>query len=386
MKLLDFGIAKLTDTLAGGGPTTQRHDRHADVHGARAVERLEHGRLARRRLLARLRRCSRWRRAAAVRVETIAEACAKHLNEAPRPIRVHVPEMPVALDALTLRLLAKEPGGRVASIEELESELASLSAELPVVAEDATPLPPPEVDALVGHDAEQRAPRRRRAAREPPGHRRGGQRRRRRDRRARGVARRHSQCGAAAAAARRRPPPSPDAAAVPAQPPLAGWLEAANPFVAWHGGQWLAHQVTRREYRQFLESLPVSEALRFQPVNGWDDRDPMRPVGWVTFERAAAFCRAIHASLPTSEQWQAAAAGAWGLDPGGIGRPGPLQEWTSTVRDGLVAVCGGNERMSPAEQAAAAREPLMKSSEGLAGPSPAANVVASETIGFRCVR
>jgi hypothetical protein len=144
--------------------------------------------------------------------------------------------------------------------------------------------------------------------------------------------------------------------------------------------------VTRREYRQFLESLPVSEALRFQPVTGWDDGEPMRPVAWVTFERAAAFCRAIHAALPTSEQWLAAAEGAWGLDPGGGDRPGPLREWTQTVRDGLVVVCGGHERMSPAERAAAATDPLMKSSEAQAGPSPTPNVVAADTIGFRCVR
>jgi len=167
------------------------------------------------------------------------------------------------------------------------------------------------------------------------------------------------------------PPATADATVAPAEPPLVGWLEAANPFVAWHGGQWLAHQVTRREYRQFLESLPVSDALRFQPVTGWDDRDPMRPVAWVTFERAAAF-------LPRDPRVaadQRAMAGRGrrrlGARPGGIGRPGPLQEWTSTVRDGLVVVCGGLERMSPVEQAAAASDPLMKSSEALAGPSPA---------------
>ncbi len=189
-----------------------------------------------------------------------------------------------------------------------------------------------------------------------------------------------------------RPPavaPKPVPAPAPAAPepePLIAWLEAANPFVAWHGAHWLAHQVTRREYRRFLESLPAIEALRLQPVTGWDDRDPMRPVNWVSYERAAAFCRALHASLPTSEQWLAASEGAWGLDPGGVGRPGPLQEWTSTVRDGLVVVRGGHDRMSPAQQAAAARDPLMKTSEAGAGASPAPNIVASETIGFRCVR
>jgi hypothetical protein len=163
------------------------------------------------------------------------------------------------------------------------------------------------------------------------------------------------------------------------------WLEAENRFVAWHGARWLAHQVTRREYRRFLESLPVADALRLQPVTGWSDRDPERPVAWVTFERAAAFCQAIGARLPASEQWLAASNGAWAIDPDGSG-PGPLQEWTSTIRDGLVVVCGGHERMSPSERATAASEPLLKSSEAQAGPNAAPNIVASETIGLRCVR
>jgi hypothetical protein len=63
-----------------------------------------------------------------------------------------------------------------------------------------------------------------------------------------------------------------------------------------------------------------------------------------------------------------------------------LQEWTSTVRDGLVVVRGGNDRMTPAEQAATVREPLMKSSEAQAGTKAAPNVIAAPTIGFRCVR
>ena len=385
VKLLDFGIAKLTDTLAGAGPATSGA---IGTPTYMAPEQWSDSSTVDWRADVYSLGCIMYEMAAGrppFASKSIAEACAQHLNESPRSIRAHVPEVPAAIDAFTLRLLAKDPGGRVASTEELENELAALSAALPVVPEDAVLLPPAEVThssdtTLSSAAATSSGPR---AS--------------------------HRVTAAVASAAvvaiaglvvwrvgihraetpppQHAAPPAPaDATAVPAEPPLVGWLEAANPFVAWHGGQWLAHQVTRREYRQFLESLPVSDALRFQPVTGWDDRDPMRPVAWVTFERAAAFCRAIRASLPTSEQWQTAAAGGWGLDPGGIGRPGPLQEWTSTVRDGLVVVCGGLERMSPAEQAAAASDPLMKSSEALAGPSPAANVVAAETIGFRCVR
>jgi hypothetical protein len=180
--------------------------------------------------------------------------------------------------------------------------------------------------------------------------------------------------------------PPADAAAPPRTRALVDWIEAANPFVEWRGAQWLAHQVTRREYRQFLESLPARDVGKLQPVAAWNDTEAFRPVGWVTYERATAFCAAIHARLPTSAQWQAASQGDWGLDPAGTGRPGPLQEWTSTVRDGLVAVCGGHERMSAADRRAAAIEPLMKSSEAAAGEGAPARLVAAETIGFRCVR
>jgi hypothetical protein len=178
------------------------------------------------------------------------------------------------------------------------------------------------------------------------------------------------------------PAPAPEARAHA----LIDWIETANPFVDWRGARWLAHQVTRREYHKFLEMMPVDQALHLQPVTGWNDSDPMRPVAWVTFERAAAFCQAIHARLPTSDEWLAASQGAWGLDPEATGRPGPLQEWTSTENTGLVVVRGGHARMSAADRRAAVADPLMKNSEAAAGPEPAPKLVAAETIGFRCVR
>ncbi|MGH2901445.1 MAG: protein kinase domain-containing protein, partial [Solirubrobacteraceae bacterium] len=406
VRLLDFGIAKLADTVASspttvgaiGTPTymapeqwsdSSRVDWRADVYSLGCIV---YEMVAGRPPFA---------------SSSIAEACAKHLHETPQPIRAYAPDVPIAIDTLTLRLLAKDPSLRVASIHALEQQLAEIGAATPASDEEAlpydpvattrapittlssavsmtTPAPPPHhrrrtalwagagavaIGAVVvwrvlmsggdpaSRDARTQAP--------PP-------------------AAQPTEGSAGSAAA---PPPAPAhdaAAAIDREAALVTWLEAANPFVAWRDSQWLAHQVTRREYRQFLESLPVSAALRYQPVTGWDDRDPMRPVAWVTYERAAAFCRAIHAELPTSEQWQAASRGAWGLDPAGAGRPGPLQDWTSTVHDGFVVVRGGHERNSPEEREAAARSPLMKSSEAQAGASPPANVVASETIGFRC--
>ena len=393
VKVLDFGIAKLSGTLTGPGPTTvgtmgtpaymapeqwsdsSTVDWRADVYSLGCiVYEMASGRQP-------------------FASSSIAEACAKHLNDTPPSIRAFAPDVPIAIDALALRLLAKDPARRIASIQALEQRFAELSTTMtggssgPVAYDPVAPTHASST-TLTGAASSTAA---------PVTNRRGG-------RTApvagalaavlvlggfaawRWIRSEPQQAAAELPAAIPRPPA--DAAGAPPAPEraLVDWLEAANPFVAAHGAQWLAHQVTRREYRQFLESMPVGDALRHQPVTGWDDRDPMRPVAWVTFERAAAFCAAIHASLPTTAQWLAASDGEWGLDPTGVGRRGPLQEWTSSVHDGLVVVLGGHERMSPDDRKAAVADPLMKSTEAQAGPSPAANVVAAETIGFRCVR
>jgi hypothetical protein len=337
---------------------------------------------------------------------SIAEACAKHLHETPQPIRFHTPDIPVELDAFTLRLLSKDPGRRVTSTEELEHQLAELGANAPAGGDDdeapVREVVPTQTSVTTLSSAASTA------AAPPPRY------------------RLTALIAAAALVAIVGPivwlvrvtaepegapedsGPYPPGAAAPLKlaedarpatidtidavttearkPALIAWLEAANPFVPWRNAHWLHHQVTRREFRQFLESLPVSEALRLQPVTGWDENHPTRPVAWITFERAAAFCKAIGARLPTADEWLAAAGGAWGIDPAGDGRLGPLQEWTSTVRGDFMVVCGGHERMPPKDQAEAASEPLLKHSEAQAGPGSPHHVIARETIGFRCVR
>jgi tRNA A-37 threonylcarbamoyl transferase component Bud32 len=403
VKILDFGIAKLSDTLTGpttvgtiGTPTymapeqwsdSSTVDWRADVYSLGCIVYEMAG--GRPPFLSR----------------SIAEACAKHLNDAPTALGVIAPDVPRAIDELALRLLAKRPSERAASLAALERELAELAAAMPADEPPrdrgrlaARPSSRTTLSGAIATTASSAA-----LARRP--------------RRAAAIAAAVAVAAtsifaigalAVSAGGRARAPvgpaptlagaadPAPAVAVHPAptvatRPPardraLADWLEAANPFVRWHGAAWLAHQVTRRELRRFLDSLPAGEALRHQPLAGWDDRDPLRPVSWITFERAAAFCAALDAQLPTSEAWVEASEGAWGLDPTGGGHLGPLREWTSTVRDGLVVVRGGHERMSPADRAAAASEPLMKSSEAAAGDRPAPNVVAAETIGFRCVR
>jgi tRNA A-37 threonylcarbamoyl transferase component Bud32 len=409
VKLLDFGIAKLSDTLATS-PTTvgaigtpaymapeqwsdaSTVDWRADVYSLGCM----------------IYEMATGRPPFATR--SVAEACAQHLHEPPRSVRTHAAWIPVEFDAFTLRLLAKDPAQRAATIAELEQQLAELVAIAPAPGDEPAPEPtgePPQPATQPAAESIDEAPAELMAG--PPG-RSTATLGNATTAWARTNARRWITAAVAGAALlaigavlawrlgttgpRRspaRPPvadvtePGRDAATSAPGPAFAAWLEAENRFVAWQGARWLAHQVTRREYRRFLESLPVADALRLQPVTGWNDRDPAHPVAWVTFERAAAFCRAIGARLPSSEQWLAASDGAWAIDPDGSG-PGPLQEWTSTIRDGLVVVCGGHDRMSPSERATAASEPLLKSSEAQAGPNAAPNIVASETIGFRCVR
>ncbi|MEU2998524.1 serine/threonine-protein kinase [Streptomyces sp. NPDC007027] len=63
----------------------------------------------------------------------------RHLYEAPVPVRQQRPEVPVALEALVLRLLAKDPQERPASAQEVYEELAPL---LPKQGTPAGPLDP----------------------------------------------------------------------------------------------------------------------------------------------------------------------------------------------------------------------------------------------------
>ncbi|MFI6555435.1 protein kinase domain-containing protein [Streptomyces griseus] len=63
----------------------------------------------------------------------------RHLYEPPVPVRRTRPEVPVPLEALVLRLLAKDPGDRPASAQEVYEELAPL---LPKHGTPAAPLDP----------------------------------------------------------------------------------------------------------------------------------------------------------------------------------------------------------------------------------------------------
>ncbi len=130
IKILDFGIAKLTGTLAGASPKTQgtmgtpaymapeqwgdssRVDWRADAYslGCVAFEMA----------------CGR----PPFEVRNIAEACANHLHTAPPAPRDTCPHLPPKFDALIARLLAKRPEDRGGSMAEIAVGFETLDGEV----------------------------------------------------------------------------------------------------------------------------------------------------------------------------------------------------------------------------------------------------------------
>ncbi|HEY5920117.1 MAG TPA: protein kinase [Kofleriaceae bacterium] len=124
VKVLDFGIAKLTGTLAGASPRTMgtmgtpaymapeqwgdtsKVDWRADLYslGCVAFEMT----------------CGRVPFVAT----TIAEACGKHLNEEPPKASSLAPAVPAALEQLIAQLLEKEPAARPKSMREVAAAFA----------------------------------------------------------------------------------------------------------------------------------------------------------------------------------------------------------------------------------------------------------------------
>jgi serine/threonine-protein kinase len=69
--------------------------------------------------------------------DTPVEIAMKHLSGVPDPPSARRPELPVALDQIVLRALAKDPDERYQTAEEMDAELARVAAGLPVSAETA---------------------------------------------------------------------------------------------------------------------------------------------------------------------------------------------------------------------------------------------------------
>ncbi|MFI5302737.1 MAG: formylglycine-generating enzyme family protein, partial [Polyangiales bacterium] len=186
-------------------------------------------------------------------------------------------------------------------------------------------------------------------------------------------------------------------------------VERLNPFLGIGSASMQRHEVTREEYAIFLNDLPEAERSKMRPLSEWtseklDADSKHQPVTWVSFERARRFCKAIDAKYPWGADWPDDASGL-AIGKGDGASPiavetskfdktadgirdlaGNVQEWTSTVADGLATVRGGSIAMSPEDAKAAISEGLSKFTEEGAGSGAKTEAIAGARLGFRCVR
>jgi serine/threonine-protein kinase len=389
VKILDFGIAKLTGTMAAGPKTVGTMGTPAYM----APEQWGDSANVDWRADAYSLGCVLFEMACdrpPFKGSSFAELCASHLQSAPpSPASLGV-ELPPALEALIMRLLEKDAAKRTPAMGLLGRELENISKTVPSGYEStlqpgmATPVPRDKpLATTITEAAGERAPASNKKA---------------------GIAFAIGGLvligGVITVAVKMRddvettsPSPTivaavvPDAAtietaavvtidAAPA-PTLRQQLETMNPFVLVRGVTIQKHQVTQAELQLYLAKFPGgARGQLIQASTG-------NVIGGMSMDRARSFCRALDADLPTTIEWESAAQGKWGIDTGD--GPGPLQEWTSTIDNGLVAVRGGHSGMTPAERAEALAAPLSKSTEAIAGASNP-KAIAHAKIGFRCVR
>jgi serine/threonine protein kinase len=145
VKILDFGIAKLSGTLAAASPRTlgtmgtpaymapeqwgdtSKVDWRADLYSLGCVAfEMTCGRVP-------------------FEASNIAEACGKHLNEPPPKASSLAPTVPASLERLIAQLLAKDPAARPASMLEVARAFASVDKEAigsaPTLTTDPVSLP-----------------------------------------------------------------------------------------------------------------------------------------------------------------------------------------------------------------------------------------------------
>jgi Protein kinase domain/Sulfatase-modifying factor enzyme 1 len=205
-------------------------------------------------------------------------------------------------------------------------------------------------------------------------------------------------------------------AARPTRAPLAQTIGGTNPLISRAGIAVERHEVTRQEYATYLASLDAPARRAATPLSDWpsDDRAPpdaARPVTWVTQPQAAAFCRAIEARLPTTEEWTAVAernAVVWpyklvAIAAGATAVPvdvesaagddirgvrdliGNAKEWTDTLSGGFAYVRGADVSTPKADSRSALTQVVQKAIAAPGTVLPSA-LIAGPRLGFRCVR
>jgi eukaryotic-like serine/threonine-protein kinase len=389
VKILDFGIAKLTGTLGGASPRTvgtmgtpaymapEQWNNSSDVDGRADTYSLA--------CVAFEMLCG-WPPFPA---GSIGEACTHHLHTPPPHLRSVIPAMPEQLDALLDRMLAKSADGRP-PIREVAQTFAELrNARFPDVT-GTVPISPTAKTVSTGVPiykaptvtSGEVAPTRPRtgvwvagigaalvigtvvAVLAIPRGESGGN----------GGANGGVGSQDAVDAAHLG---TADVLSAPVDtPPTASTRDqivARNPFVDIAGVRILSHQVTNAEYA-------IVVGKRGNAV-------PEHPVTTITRSMSAVFCTSIGARLPTSDEWERASQGRWGILINGV--TGPLQEWTATDSDGLAVVRGGYAAMTTQAlvKAGTSTPPyyLQKEDGNADDLRTRPSQVSSPTIGFRCV-
>jgi serine/threonine-protein kinase len=195
---------------------------------------------------------------------------------------------------------------------------------------------------------------------------------------------------------------------------------AKNPWAGAGGLEASTHEITREEYAAWLATLDEKAKKSSTPIRAWSEPDAAskrRPVTWVTWEQSDAYCRAIGARLPSSDEWGKLLGSGypWGtswpppaavaISRGETAEPievdtikddrtasgladlvGNAQEWTSTVKDGLATVRGASVAMAADDAKGAVDTGLEKYTATAAGDGAAPESIASVRLGFRCVR
>jgi eukaryotic-like serine/threonine-protein kinase len=202
-------------------------------------------------------------------------------------------------------------------------------------------------------------------------------------------------------------------------------LERENPFLSAGAITLQKTEVTRAAFARFVASLPEAERPRARPLRGWDGEPTdaataRRPVTWVTWERAARFCQAIDARLPTATEWRAAAT-ASGEYPWGAAWPPPLSafgdparashapadvgsaaldatrsghadlfgnvaEWTAPSKSGLALVLGAPLDVDREDARSMFTVGVQKITAEGSQPQELAEELADPLVGFRCAR
>ncbi len=144
IKILDFGIAKLSGTLASSGPKTQGT---MGTPAYMAPEQWGDSGQVDWRADAYSLGCVVYEMACGqppFLAKNIAEAYARHLHEVPVAPRTLAPELAASCETLIRRLLAKQPADRAASMTEVVAAFEAIAEGLPL-APPTTPAPAPIV-------------------------------------------------------------------------------------------------------------------------------------------------------------------------------------------------------------------------------------------------